>query len=339
MKELKIIFLLLFVLLSAGIKSQDAQFSQFYAAPLIINPGLTGNTVQSRFSLNYRNQWPAVPNSKSFSSYAFSYEHNFDDYNSSLGLLTFHDRAGLAGLRTTSALFSYAYRVRVTRKFSWKPALQIGVVNRHIDFGELLFNDQLQTGAAVSASQQDYIARSRYSMDINAGAVGFSTNYWFGVSVHHINRPDISLVGNGARVDPKFSVQGGWNIPVEKDIKRRIVSQVMLAANYKHQGSRDQLDIGAYFNYVPFFFGAWYRGIPLKKADVDLNNHDAFIVVLGYKKNGLSIGYSYDITISKLTSATSGGAHEISTSVELASRKNLRKRRRRSRFMIPCPQF
>ncbi len=322
-----------------GGKAQDAQFSQFYAAPLIINPALTGNTVQSRFSLNYRNQWPAVPNSKAFSTYAFSYEHNFEDYNSAIGGMVYHDRAGLAGLRTTNVLFSYAYRVRVTRKFSWKPALQIGVANRHLDFGELIFNDQLQTGATTSASQQDYIARSKYTMDINAGAIGFSSNYWFGVSVHHLNRPDVSLVGNGARVEPKLALQGGWNIPVKKDIKKRVVSQVMLAANYKHQGTRDQLDIGGYFNYVPFFMGVWYRGIPLKKSDVELNNHDAIIFVLGYKKDGMSIGYSYDVTISKLTAGTSGGAHEISTTVEFASRKNLRKRRRRSRFMIPCPKF
>ncbi len=319
--------------------AQDAQFSQFYSAPLIVNPALTGNTVQSRFSLNYRNQWPAVSNSRAFSTYAFSYEHNFDDYNSAVGLMAYHDRAGIAALRTTNVLFSYSHRVRVTRKFSWKPALQIGVVNRHLDFGELLFNDQLQTGATTSASQQDYISRSKYGMDINAGAIGFSTNYWFGASVHHINRPDIALVGSGARIEPKFSLQGGWNIPVEKDIKKRIISQVMLAANYKHQITRDQLDIGGYYNYVPFLFGIWYRGIPLKKADASLNNNDAIVLLFGYKKNGLAIGYSYDVTVSKLTSATSGGAHEVSTILEFASRKNLRKRKRRSRFMIPCPEF
>ncbi|MAZ37683.1 MAG: hypothetical protein CL842_09560 [Crocinitomicaceae bacterium] len=333
------IIVILALFSSGGGYAQDAQFSQFYAAPLIINPALTGNTIQDRFSLNYRNQWPAVPNSKAFTTYAFSYEHNFEDYNSGVGALIYHDRAGVAGLRTINALFSYAYRVRVTRKFSFKPSLQLGVTNRHLDFGELVFNDQLQTGAASSAASLEYASRSKYSMDVNTGIIGFSTNYWFGVSVHQINRPDISLVGNGARIEPKFSAQGGYNIPVKKDIKKRVVSQLMLAANYKHQSTRDQLDIGGYFNYVPFYMGLWYRSIPLKKADPALANNDAVIVVLGYKKNGLSIGYSYDITVSKLSTATSGGAHELSTTLEIASRKNLSKRRTRSRFMIPCPKF
>ena len=197
--------------------------------------------------MNYRNQWPAVPNSKAFTTYAFSYEHNFDDYNSAIGALVYHDRSGLAGLRTTNALLSYAYRVRVTRRFSFKPSLQLGLTNRHIDFGELVFNDQMQPWN-IQRNQNTI-------MDVNTGVIGFSENYWFGVSVRHINRPDISLVGNGARIEPKFSAQGGYNIPVKKDIKKRIVSQLMLAANYKHQSTRDQLDIGGYFNYVPFYMG------------------------------------------------------------------------------------
>ena len=101
--SLKIAIILVFFM-GGKIVAQDAQFSQFYAAPLIINPALTGNTIQDRFSLNYRNQWPAVPNSKAFTTYAFSYEHNFDDSNSAIGALVYHDRAGLAGLRTTSLI-------------------------------------------------------------------------------------------------------------------------------------------------------------------------------------------------------------------------------------------
>ena len=336
--SLKIAIILVFFM-GGKIVAQDAQFSQFYAAPLIINPALTGNTIQDRFSLNYRNQWPAISNSKPFTTYACSYEHNFDDYNSSLGALVYHDRAGLAGLRTTNVLFSYAYRVRVTRRFSFKPSLQLGLANRSIDFGELVFNDQLQTGAATSSAALEYESRSKYSMDVNTGVIGFSENYWFGISFHHINSPDVSIVGNGARLQPKFAAQGGWNIPLEKDIKHRIVSQVMIAANYKHQSTRDQLDIGAYYNKLPIYLGLWFRGIPLKKVDIAITNNDAVILVLGYKKNGFSIGYSYDITVSKLTSASSGGAHELSAAVEIVSRKNLNKRRRRSRFMIPCPKF
>jgi hypothetical protein len=40
---------------------QDYQFTQFYAAPVNLNPAFTGNTTQSRLVMNYRNQWTAIP--------------------------------------------------------------------------------------------------------------------------------------------------------------------------------------------------------------------------------------------------------------------------------------
>ncbi|MDB9964383.1 type IX secretion system membrane protein PorP/SprF [Vicingaceae bacterium] len=333
----RVIFILIF-LFGNKIVAQDAQFSQFFAAPLIINPALTGNTIQDRFSLNYRNQWPAISKGKTFATYAFSYEHNFDVYNSSVGALVYQDKAGLTGLTTTNALLSYAYKIKVTRRFYFKPALQLGLVNRNIDFGELVFNDQLQTGASTSSAALNYTGRSKFSMDINTGIIGYSENYWIGLSIHHLNRPDISLVGNGAMLEQKFSVQGGLTIPLEKTTNNLIVSKVMIAANYKRQEAREQLDIGAYYNHSPFIIGVWYRGIPFKKVEPIFVNSDALILVLGYKMNKISIGYSYDVTISELSSASSGGAHEISTSIELVSRKNTNKRKRRF-TSIPCPTF
>ncbi|MEJ0030308.1 MAG: type IX secretion system membrane protein PorP/SprF [Bacteroidota bacterium] len=51
----------LLVLLGADLASaQDAQFSQFYAAPLYLNPAFAGSTNQGRVGMNYRNQWPGI---------------------------------------------------------------------------------------------------------------------------------------------------------------------------------------------------------------------------------------------------------------------------------------
>ncbi|UTW61225.1 type IX secretion system membrane protein PorP/SprF [bacterium SCSIO 12741] len=320
-------------------RAQDAQFSQFYANPVLINPAFIGNTIQSRFTANYRNQWAGVPNSTGFTTYAFGYEHNMENYNSGIGLQFLHDRAGTGALRTTTVMLGYAYRIRVTRHFSIKTGLQFGVGNRFIDFSELTFNDQLQTGSNVSSAEADFRQAARYYMDINVGAIGYTRMYYFGVSLLHLNRPDISLLGNGVRIPVKFHLHGGYKIPVKRDIKKRIKSEVTIAANYKHEGNRDQLDIGGYFNYKPVMFGLWYRGIPLKNIEPQFINNDAIVILVGYNKDGFALGYSFDLTVSKLTAATSGGAHEVSVKFEFASRKNQRKRRRRSRFMIPCPKF
>ena len=58
----KLMFLLAVLMLAAGetVTAQDPQFSQFYAAPLYLNPAFAGSTGQARVGANYRNQWPAI---------------------------------------------------------------------------------------------------------------------------------------------------------------------------------------------------------------------------------------------------------------------------------------
>jgi hypothetical protein len=43
-----------------SVTAQDPQYSQFYAAPLYLNPAFAGATGQNRIGINYRNQWPAI---------------------------------------------------------------------------------------------------------------------------------------------------------------------------------------------------------------------------------------------------------------------------------------
>jgi hypothetical protein len=60
------------------------------------------------------------------------------------------------------------------------------------------------------------------------------------------------------------------------------------------------------------------------------------VLIVGVKANDLKIGYSYDITISKLA-RNSGGAHEISIIYEVAN--NSKKKKRKRYFLAPCPKF
>jgi hypothetical protein len=54
-----------------------------------------------------------------------------------------------------------------------------------------------------------------------------------------------------------------------------------------------------------FTVGAWYR------------NRDAFIICLGVSTERFKIGYSYDLTVSKLGNGVSGGSHEVSMGINL----------------------
>ena len=71
-----------------------------------------------------------------------------------------------------------------------------------------------------------------------------------------------------------------------------------------------------------FNAGFWYR------------NRDAFIMTFGINTGNFRIGYSYDVTVSKLNNGVSGGSHEISLGLNLNCRN-----KPQSFKTLSCPSF
>jgi type IX secretion system PorP/SprF family membrane protein len=318
---------------------QDQQYTQFYANSMYLNPAFAGTSIQSRLAMNYRNQWPAIP--RAFVSYTVAYDQFFSEVNSGVGLMVSHDRAGTGGLTFTSASLQYAYEINITRKFSVRPALSFGFGSTFLDVNKLIFNDQLardQDGAVTTLDPD----RARFAQepvnypDFGAGLVLFSDFLWLGGALHHINKPVQSVIGTDARLPMRLSVHGGMRIKLAGVGAFSKRQYIVPAFNYQAQGFFDQLDLGFYYEYEPLVLGLWYRGLPLIKSnDHPYINQDAIAVLVGYEINNIRVGYSYDLTISRLT-PNSGGSHEISLVMEWASKKNKKKSKRR---VMPCAKF
>ena len=45
---------------TSDVYSQDAEFTQFYASPMFLNPAFAGTHMCPRLTLNHRNQWPGA---------------------------------------------------------------------------------------------------------------------------------------------------------------------------------------------------------------------------------------------------------------------------------------
>jgi len=173
--------------------------------------------------------------------------------------------------------------------------------------------------------------------DFGGGLLYFTPKYWAGMSFHHLNRPNQSLLGNEARMPVKFSMHGGWRTTFRTPIIKEHPQSLVLAFNYRAQEKYDQLDVGGYFERDPFYAGLWYRGIPLlKRYAPGYSNRDALVILGGVIVNDLRIGYSYDLTLSRLA-GHSGGAHEITLGYEMASRS--KKRSMSKRRVVPCAKF
>lgn len=319
-------------------KAQDPEFSQYYAAPLYLNPAFAGTSVDHRFIANYRNQWPSV--SQAFQTYSFSYDYNLATHNSGLGFLLMADKAGSANLKSTQLNFQYAYKVKLSERMVLSSGVNFGVGSRTIDFNKLIFYQQLdfsQNSDHLPPPPSNVKLEGQTYFDFGAGMLVYSRKVWFGFSMSHLNRPNRSLMDAESEIPVKTSVHGGIRLPLYHGVfKRDRTASIAPSFVYKQQGNFDQLDLGSYFFYEPVVVGLWYRGIPLQQNAKDNISHDAIVVVLGFQLQNVELSYSYDVTVSEL-GPISGGAHELGLKfkIELATQATKRKRER----FIPCPTF
>ena len=321
------------LLTSFGAIAQDPQLSQFYAAPLYLNPALTGNTFQDRIGLNYRLQWPAI--GPGYKTYAVTYDHRSAAMNSGIGGMVMRDQAGSFGLSFTQAALSYSYEARLNRRQAFRGGLRMGYTMRSYDPKNLLFADQVIRDNAPTSIEPAMLQSVSY-MDFSAGMLYYSEQFWAGVSLNHVNQPQETFFLDGdARLPMRVSVHAGYRFALDGRSLRHSETQMTLATHYKAQGKWDQLDIGGYIDHNSITFGLWYRGLPgLKAYQPGYPNDDAVIMMFGYQTPyQLKMVYSYDVTVSKLT-MKSGGAHEISVIYEWPKHNKNRKYR-----AVPCPKF
>jgi len=342
-----LLLLVLMLLVEGAVTAQDPQFSQFYAAPLYLNPALTGGTGQARAGLNYRNQWPAID--ANFTTLSAYFDYFIEDYNSGVGIIINQDREGLAGLRSTSLGLQYSYELQLTKDLGFRPGVQVGIFNRDINFGKLTFGDQFDpaTGEFLNrATAENFNTfNSKTFVDLSLGGVLFTRTAWLGVSAWHLTQPNQSLIDENSPLPLKLSIHGGFKFKMKpghvgNGVYTRVAERsISPAFQYRHQGKFDQMDLGMYFTFEPLVLGTWYRGVPFKSLDGVVNN-ESIVLLLGFVKLGakdaINIGYSFDYTISKLGPG-SGGAHEFSL-VYTWPMRNPRKPPK-DKLIIPCPDF
>lgn len=324
--------------------AQDPQFTQFYAAPQYLNPAFAGSALAPRITGNYRNQWPAITN---YVTTMIGVDHYIDKLNSGVGLLIQSDNQGQGRIQSTDIGLQYSYQFQVSESSFVRLGLQGSYVNRNINYFGLTTGDQFTDQGFITGSVsgdptlQGGSPKNKY-LDFSTGGLFYSDWFWIGAAAHHINRPDQGFfVGGRDRLPVKGSIHAGLRIPLagftglaDEQDREISFSPVIL---YKFQGKYDQLDLGAYLTYAPLTVGAYYRGIPFKKYNQTINNHDAIALLAGYRMDKFSIGYSYDVTVSTL--GNSGGSHELSLSYVFEKPEGRRSGVRKRDKKLPCPKF
>jgi len=330
MTQNRLLVAIAFLLMSLGPKAfaQDPAFTQFYANPMYLNPAMAGSANCPRVSMNYRNQWPNLKGA--FVTSGISIDQNIENIHGGLGLMVINDNQGEGALTSTRASAIYSYQLQVTKKLTVLTGFETSYHQRYLDKSKLVFGDQIDPYAGIvyeTEEQLDKIAPNISFVDFSMGFMAFTKQYFFGYALHHLTEPEQAFITE-AKLPMSMTIHAGANIPVGQGRSMGLVMDgPFITPNfmYQSQAGAEQINIGASLTNESISGGVYYRS--------NMNNSDAILLVVGYQKDAYRFGYSYDYTVSEL-SGLSGGAHELSLTIQLACRDKKKKLK-----AIKCPKF
>ena len=338
---------LILVLSSALVSAQDIHFTQFYMSPLNLNPALTGvMNCKTRMVANYRNQWAAVLAANAYNTYSVSYDQKVpvgrEDYFG-IGGSIWGDVAGESRFGTTQGRLSLSYSKKMAGYRKKASYLVIGadaaLTNRSISTTDLRWPTQI-TGQGfdrtLPINEPNFTDTNFLYPDIGAGLLWFSiidnyTNWYVGAAIAHLNRPNVSFLGETVNLYSKYTIHAG----LQFELQRRI--SMLPFGVFMAQGPHRELNAGTNFRFAlgpsrstnqSWEIGAWYRiG---NKVPSGLHS-DAVILSSRFNYENFGLGFSYDINVSGLRqAAAANGAFEFSLIYNICGPENRG---------VYCPRF
>ena len=299
------------------IKAQDPHFTQFYANPIYLNPAFAGSHRCPRIIFNYRNQWPNI--SGNFVTTSFSYDMRVEAVSGGIGIHFLNDRAGQGTMGITNFSGMYAYQLAINREFSMAFGFEATYHQKKLDWSKLNFGDMIDPKYGfIYNTNETKNQQVVSSPDFSAGVLGFSKRFYAGFAAFHLTEPEEGFLYQGSILPMKFTGHAGAVIPLDGRYGQSNISPNVI---YQQQQDFRELNLGIYLTKGPIVGGLWYR------------NQDAIVAMVGFQQDPVKMGYSYDITVSKLGIVTAG-SHEIS--FQLLFKCRPKKRHFRT---VSCPSF
>jgi type IX secretion system PorP/SprF family membrane protein len=292
-----------FVLCSFGASAQqDIALTHFIYNKFAINPGATGIEEGLCGNLIYRNQWDKVngaPNSVVFNAEANM--ESFGKWTGGFGLNFTHDAIGFQ--RQNNVMLNYSHHIQLG---NGQLGLGLGVGMVNFGMSPVWIGPQTQIDPTFPG------ASSAITFDVNFGLYYRAQNWYAGLSSTHLQASALDL-------KTQLPSQSGTGT-VPYDLARHYYAMGGYTFRALGPGDLDiqgtlQTDLRKYsgnLNARYIFKGFLYGGLGFR-------NSDAVSVLLGWRAFNITtpknrmfmwVGYSYDITIGRL-SKISNGTHEI----------------------------
>lgn len=290
-------FFLFFVL--AGEKAaaqQDARYTQYMFNGLLLNPAYAGSSGNANISAFYRTQWVGLDGAPTSITLSGHGALGDGDQVGVGGFLEYDD----IGLHNTWRVYgTYAYHLKIG-------AGKLGI---GLQAGGSLFSADLsQAQTAGTPGTDDPVFQndlSRFLPNFGVGLYYHSEHFYLGASIPQLltnnlksNESSISLVGQQYR---HYFFTTGVVLELSENFKiipSALVKMVPINAP-------TQVDL----NVNLMFANAFWVGSSVRLSEE--MEPESLDFLLGFQlKNGLRIGYSYDLTLTDLADFNNG-SHEI----------------------------
>ncbi len=315
-----LVTVLYMLMLSLAASAQDHMYSQFFNSPVYLNPALNGQFEGDlRMNLIYRNQWSSIPGSLNYLTASIDY--NIPKFGGGVGLLFTRSSEGTAYLNKNNIAGIYSYSVG-SDDFVLSFGLQAGITNRSIDYGKLVFGDQIDpttgympgSGSAADLPQLN----SKFYFDSGAGINLVAGEFMLGGALQHINKPNESFTGTPSKLPMRATghMSYRWNISGEDNLDEEDKSYIIPSVVYYKESTSQSLNAGFQYKRKGINAGLWYRngGVGGPSAIVISVIFDLFINKEGGEK--LRFGLSHDAPSSRLNYSNTSGTTEGSLGYE-----------------------
>jgi len=314
----KILLIITLLCFQGLIQAQDIHLSQFFNAPMLLNPSNTG-LFEGQYRLGgfYRNQWSSV--TKPYQTFGFNgelslFKDALDIDYMGIGVMFTNDKAGDGNYSTRNFAMSVAYHKGLNSDYNHyiSAGFCAGIIQRNLDLSKLYFDNQLTaTGYDQSLPSGENINFNKVShSDYSAGITYFNGvndmyNLIFGASYHHIKKQNFTFFES--RSDVLYSRMNAY---ASVDYIPNEYLKVSPRVLYQVQGPSSELIPGIQCTYylTPFDDDV-RRNI---SGGLYWRSKDAIILTAKTTFLDLSVGLSYDINLSTLSRVSRGnGGPEI----------------------------
>ncbi len=352
-------FLFFLMGMTQDAKAQDPRFSQFYAAPLQLNPAMTG-VFEGRFRVNanYREQYASILGNDPFRTIGTAFDMRFkivgDDYMG-VGVSAIHDEAGVGAFTTDRGYLNLSYMKQLSGgRYTPNDQYlifggQFGAGQNSVDWDQYWFSAQFDDGIIAPNTNLNNeepgiggaSETTNVYLDFNAGLMwyaifGENTSIWAGAAMSHLNSPDVSFLGENETLYTRWVGHIGGEFPLNPSLS------VLPAVAVMGQGPSLSTTVGANFRYtnhdwneVAIRTGVWghitNKVDGIEDSEGSKISMDAATVAMILEINSWNVGVSYDVTTSNLkVSNNSRGALELSL-IYVHPAKD--------RIKVNCPKF